>query len=36
MAARKPTTPAEMLEVPGVGPVKLKRYGPAFLELLKQ
>ncbi len=34
MAVRKPTIPAEMLEVPGVGPAKLERYGPAFLELL--
>ena len=34
MAARRPATPVEMLAVPGVGPVKLKRYGPAFLELL--
>jgi len=35
MAARRPTTPGEMLEVPGVGPAKLERYGQAFLELLK-
>jgi len=34
MAARKPTTPAEMLEVSGVGPTKLERYGSAFLLLL--
>ena len=34
MAARRPTTEAEMLEVPGVGPAKLERYGPAFLNLL--
>jgi len=31
LADRKPTTPAEMLEVPGVGPAKLERYGSAFL-----
>lgn len=34
MAARKPGTPVEMLDVPGVGPAKLERYGQAFLELL--
>ncbi len=34
MAARKPTTPAELLEVSGVGPAKLERYGSAFLLLL--
>ncbi|MGW8266847.1 MAG: RecQ family ATP-dependent DNA helicase [Longimicrobiales bacterium] len=34
MAARRPTTPGEMLEVPGVGPAKLERYGRAFLDLL--
>ncbi len=34
MAARKPTTPAEMLEVSGVGPAKLERYGSAFLLVL--
>jgi ATP-dependent DNA helicase RecQ len=34
LADRRPTTPAEMLEVPGVGPAKLERYGSAFLMLL--
>jgi len=34
MAARRPTSPAELLEVPGVGPAKLERYGRAFLEAL--
>jgi ATP-dependent DNA helicase RecQ len=34
MAARRPQTPAELLQVPGVGPVKLERYGAAFLEAL--
>ena len=34
MAARRPTTPAEMLQVPGVGPAKLERYGRVFLDLL--
>jgi ATP-dependent DNA helicase RecQ len=35
MAARQPRTPEEMLRVPGVGPVKLERYGAAFLEALR-
>jgi ATP-dependent DNA helicase RecQ len=35
MAARLPRTPAEMLAIPGVGPVKLERYGEAFLETLR-
>ena len=34
MASLKPRTPGEMLRVPGVGPVKLERYGAAFLEAL--
>jgi ATP-dependent DNA helicase RecQ len=34
MVVRRPTTPAEMLDVPGVGPAKLERYGAAFLEAL--
>ncbi|MDZ7779934.1 MAG: ATP-dependent DNA helicase RecQ [Gemmatimonadota bacterium] len=32
MAARRPRTPEELLQVPGVGDVKLERYGAAFLE----
>jgi len=32
MAARRPQTPEELLEVSGVGPAKLERYGQAFLE----
>lgn len=32
MAARRPGTPEELLDVPGVGPAKLERYGRAFLE----
>jgi ATP-dependent DNA helicase RecQ len=35
MAARRPTTEEEMLEVSGVGPAKLERYGAAFLEVLR-
>jgi ATP-dependent DNA helicase RecQ len=34
MAARVPRTPDELLEVPGIGPAKLARYGEAFLEEL--
>jgi len=32
MAARRPGTPDELLDVPGVGPAKLDRYGRAFLD----
>ncbi|MBT8217495.1 MAG: ATP-dependent DNA helicase [Acidimicrobiia bacterium] len=34
MATRRPTTEAELLDVSGVGPTKLERYGEAFLGLL--
>ena len=34
MVRRRPQTPEELLEVPGVGQTKLKRYGQAFLEEL--
>ncbi len=36
MASRKPATPAELLDVPGVGPAKLERYGQQFLGLLNR
>jgi len=36
MAARAPRTRAGLLALPGVGPVKLERYGEAFLEVLQQ
>jgi ATP-dependent DNA helicase RecQ len=36
MASRAPRTADEMLEVPGVGPVKLARYGEAFLAALRR
>ena len=36
MAARRPRTPGALLAVPGVGPVKLERYGDAFLEELRR
>ncbi|HKK27440.1 MAG TPA: ATP-dependent DNA helicase RecQ, partial [Gemmatimonadota bacterium] len=34
MIERSPSTPGEMLEVSGVGPTKLERYGQLFLEAL--
>src|SRR5207245_10841308 len=34
MAARHPASRTELLDIPGVGPVKLDRYGAAFLEVL--
>ena len=36
MAERMPRTRSELAEVPGVGPVKLDRYGAAFLEVLAE
>lgn len=36
MAERHPLTHEELLEVPGVGPAKLERYGDAFLALLTE
>ena len=35
MASRRPRSEGELLQVPGVGPVKLERYGAAFLEALR-
>jgi len=35
MAEARPTTPAGLLAIPGVGPVKLERYGEVFLEVLR-
>ncbi len=35
MIDRRPETRAEMLEVSGVGPTKLERYGDAFLDALR-
>jgi DNA helicase-2/ATP-dependent DNA helicase PcrA len=34
IAARRPATTEELLTVPGLGPVKVARYGPAILELV--
>ena len=36
MSRRKPTTKDEFLEVSGVGEVKYKRYGEAFMEAIKR
>jgi ATP-dependent DNA helicase RecQ len=36
MAESKPTTPDELLAIPGVGPRKLAAYGEAFLALLRE
>ena len=35
MAAEKPQTAEEFLQIPGVGQTKLERYGPAFLEVVR-
>jgi ATP-dependent DNA helicase RecQ len=35
MAARKPKNEAQLLQVPGVGPAKLEKYGRQFLALFK-
>ena len=34
LASRPPRTAAELLTVPGLGPVKASRYGPTLLSLL--
>jgi ATP-dependent DNA helicase RecQ len=36
MAAAQPATPDEMRAISGVGEYKLKRYGEAFLEALRE
>jgi ATP-dependent DNA helicase RecQ len=36
MAARKPQTPDEFLQISGVGTVKLERYGTAFLTCIQE
>lgn len=35
IAARRPSTPEELLAVPGLGPVKVSRYGEAVLEVVR-
>jgi ATP-dependent DNA helicase RecQ len=34
LASSRPAGPGEMLDVPGIGPAKLERYGAAFLEVI--
>jgi superfamily II DNA helicase RecQ len=36
MARTVPRTREELLQVPGIGPVKLERYGDVFLDLLSR
>jgi superfamily II DNA helicase RecQ len=36
MIDARPPTLGRMLDVPGVGPAKLERYGEAFLEALRE
>ncbi len=36
MVSRRPTTLKEFAQIPGVGETKLKRYGTAFLEVLRK
>ena len=35
MVQRRPMSPRELLQVPGVGEAKLERYGAAFLRVLR-
>jgi superfamily II DNA helicase RecQ len=35
MAARRPSNERELLDVPGVGPAKLDKYGDAFLAAVR-
>jgi superfamily II DNA helicase RecQ len=35
VATARPTTPTELLAVPGVGPVKAERYGEAVLGIVR-
>ena len=35
MARNRPTTDAKFLDIPGVGQTKLKRYGPAFMQVIQ-
>ena len=36
MAAEKPTSDEEFMEISGVGQTKLQRYGPAFLDVISR
>jgi len=35
MARRLPTSDAQLLAIPGVGPAKLARYGATFLDAIR-
>ena len=35
MARNRPTTDTQFLDIPGVGQTKLKRYGPKFMEVIR-
>jgi ATP-dependent DNA helicase RecQ len=35
MASRKPTTPQDLLDIHGMGPARMKRYGQPFLDTLQ-
>ena len=35
IAGRRPSSEAELLDVPGVGPAKLAKYGDAFLSAVR-
>ena len=36
LARARPTTPAALLDVRGIGPVKAERYGPAILDVVRE
>ena len=36
IVARKPTTPQQLLAVPGIGPAKVRNYGDELIELISQ
>lgn len=36
LAQRRPRSNAEMLEIPGIGPVKLEKYGQRFLSVIQE
>jgi ATP-dependent DNA helicase RecQ len=36
MVLERPSTPAALLQISGVGPAKLERYGEAFLEVIRE
>ena len=36
IASRRPASAEELLAVPGMGPVKVARFGPAILDVVRQ